>query len=223
MFQAVTGQEYIAGLWKSHLVEYLDWRVYKPRAKISSEYRAPSWSWASVDGPVQPCGITIGSTYLVNVLKVNVSHSKIDPLGQVLSGFIVVKGLVVETSYHSVGHEGSLRTLSADNKSFSAHVYEDNLNIHFRDRDIVYCLALKCYPVYNGNFFENLALMGLLLHRKSQSTSDFFRVGHFHLNGRDAIRKFGVYIYRKTESSTRYSLVNSSVIRLFLEKIRSSI
>ena len=92
LFQAATGQEYIAGVWKSHIKEFLDWRVYKPRAKISSAYYAPSWSWASINGPVQPCGVTNGSVYLIDVLDAKVSHSEIDPLGQVFSGSIIIKG-----------------------------------------------------------------------------------------------------------------------------------
>ena len=102
LFQAAIGEEYIAGLWKSRLKESLDWRVYRPRAKVPSSYHAPSWFWASIDGPVYPCGITTGSTYLIDILDTEVSNSKIDPLGQVYSGFVVVKGFLIETIYHTL-------------------------------------------------------------------------------------------------------------------------
>ena len=216
LFQAATGQEYVAGVWKSRLQEFLDWRVYKPRAKVST-YCAPSWSWASIGGPVQPCGITNGSIYLLSVLDVNVSHSMIDPLGRVLSGSIVVKGLVIEISYHTSDHEGSLRRIEADGKSFLAHIYGDTLNTHFEDETRVYCLALKCYPVHKGNFFHDLALMGLLLHRESQTASEFSRIGHFHLMGTDSIEKFGIRISREKGSPPGYSTVDSSVIKIIWE------
>jgi hypothetical protein len=49
-----TSDTYIAGLWRSHLVEGLIWQATgHARGKTSEppEYRAPSWSWASIDGP----------------------------------------------------------------------------------------------------------------------------------------------------------------------------
>lgn len=43
--------EYLAGLWKSDLAQWLLWRPYG--AKRYAEYIAPSWSWASMDGYVR--------------------------------------------------------------------------------------------------------------------------------------------------------------------------
>jgi hypothetical protein len=51
----VTGGEYLAGLWKSALLEGLLWCKARPGQVLTAtpEYVAPSWSWASVVGPVQ--------------------------------------------------------------------------------------------------------------------------------------------------------------------------
>ncbi|KAF2742809.1 HET-domain-containing protein [Sporormia fimetaria CBS 119925] len=43
--------DYLAGLWRSNLLEGLCWFAPRP-CQPSKEYRAPSWSWASVDGPL---------------------------------------------------------------------------------------------------------------------------------------------------------------------------
>ena len=49
---------YLAGLWHSHLVELLEWHVDRVQrqayAQVTkpAEYRAPSWSWAALDGRV---------------------------------------------------------------------------------------------------------------------------------------------------------------------------
>ncbi|KAI1353694.1 HET-domain-containing protein [Xylaria sp. FL0043] len=45
---------YSAGLWESSLICGLTWRVdvLKPGARRPSRYRAPTWSWASVDSKV---------------------------------------------------------------------------------------------------------------------------------------------------------------------------
>jgi hypothetical protein len=53
--QLFLNDEYCAGHWRSRLHKELLWRVslsdgLKPRP---SEYQAPSWSWASISGPVE--------------------------------------------------------------------------------------------------------------------------------------------------------------------------
>ncbi len=51
-----TGGGYLAGVWKSGLLEGLVWcrsREAGEGLAVTTEYVAPSWSWASVSGPVQ--------------------------------------------------------------------------------------------------------------------------------------------------------------------------
>lgn len=50
-----TGGEYIAGLWKSGLLEGLLWCRARSAQVLhpTPEYVAPSWSWASLAGPIQ--------------------------------------------------------------------------------------------------------------------------------------------------------------------------
>ncbi|CAG9991213.1 unnamed protein product, partial [Clonostachys byssicola] len=45
----ITGDEYLAGLWKKDLVPSLLW--FSLDAAEMKERRAPSWTWASIDGP----------------------------------------------------------------------------------------------------------------------------------------------------------------------------
>jgi hypothetical protein len=46
------GGQYLAGLWRDERIEaQLCWRVEEPRTRPLT-WRAPSWSWASVDGPI---------------------------------------------------------------------------------------------------------------------------------------------------------------------------
>nr|AET07139.1 vegetative incompatibility protein 6 [Cryphonectria parasitica] len=57
-FADVVGDEYLAGLWRKNLIDGLLWHVqeeeltglYVPATRVEP-YRAPSWSWASVDSP----------------------------------------------------------------------------------------------------------------------------------------------------------------------------
>ncbi|RSL52157.1 hypothetical protein CEP54_011072 [Fusarium duplospermum] len=60
LFRSVTGDQYIAGLWRSALPRLLCWERHtsisdetlEARRARPAGYRAPSWSWASIDEPV---------------------------------------------------------------------------------------------------------------------------------------------------------------------------
>lgn len=56
-FGSIIQDKYIAGLWTSNLERQLcwgvDWKISSPGTKEKTTvYRAPSWSWASIDEPV---------------------------------------------------------------------------------------------------------------------------------------------------------------------------
>jgi hypothetical protein len=44
--------EYLAGIWSSHLPSALLWNAVASRPHRPQAYRAPSWSWASMDGAI---------------------------------------------------------------------------------------------------------------------------------------------------------------------------
>ena len=53
-YGAVFGPEYFAGIWARSAVQQLCWRSPDSRITFTrpTGYRAPSWSWAALDGPV---------------------------------------------------------------------------------------------------------------------------------------------------------------------------
>lgn len=50
--QEATGFTYLAGLWAEHLLLNLLWFVRRGPGRRPAAYRAPSWSWAALDGIV---------------------------------------------------------------------------------------------------------------------------------------------------------------------------
>lgn len=117
-YQPHLESEYLAGLWRENLVADLMWFAY-PDYGIEAEpystnrpsrWRAPSWSWASVEGPIlfskdyhisgaEACAENVTSlaeitdvTSLVEIISAECSASSLDPMGTVATGRLVVKG-----------------------------------------------------------------------------------------------------------------------------------
>lgn len=99
------GDEYLAGLWRSDLLLGLCWSAaqtphdYHARPE---EYRAPSWSWAAVDGAVTMRRFHLAPrdeiTPLAALVDAGVSLAANDGLGQVTSGFVKLSGVVLSAS-----------------------------------------------------------------------------------------------------------------------------
>jgi hypothetical protein len=114
------GQEiYHAGLWSSEFVSGLLWRVESDDAKRPAMYRAPTWSWASIDGPVN--GVQIGPSILggppfrhthVAVNKVACElENEADPTGRVKGGYADLTGPLVPVELVTVEADSSAPTV----------------------------------------------------------------------------------------------------------------
>ncbi|KAN0102893.1 Heterokaryon incompatibility protein (HET) domain containing protein [Hyaloscypha variabilis] len=91
-----TGDQYLAGLWRKNIFQMLRWRVginiLKPIPyHRPTVYRAPSWSWASVDGNISLINVNDGVSRAefincdVEPLSLN------DPFGKVKKGTLVLR------------------------------------------------------------------------------------------------------------------------------------
>jgi hypothetical protein len=100
-FADVTGQRYVAGMWRENLEHALLWNASN-RAKFNVEYRpcshsqpttwrAPSWSWASVDGPVD-FSDSSSDHLLISVQDVVLIHATEDKMGLLTGGWLDLRG-----------------------------------------------------------------------------------------------------------------------------------
>ena len=80
--------KYLAGMWKSQLPGSLDWVVTDTNPV--GDNRAPSWSWASLDGQVELAARA--GAHLVELVDVSCTTEGSDPYGAVLDGYIILKG-----------------------------------------------------------------------------------------------------------------------------------
>lgn len=90
---------YLAGLWEDSLVQDLSWRaIWTPRPSVDvapkpSTWRAPSWSWASIDTQV---GFSSNFKPRCTVISVDCTGKGTNPFGEVLSGTLTLHGLTME-------------------------------------------------------------------------------------------------------------------------------
>ncbi|KAF3771022.1 HET-domain-containing protein, partial [Cryphonectria parasitica EP155] len=100
-FSRHLGQEYVAGLWRGpYLVKELLWTRAKwnvgsrTTARRHKEYQAPTWSWASIDGPVE-WGLQNRFEDCAEVVGVVVDTVTSDPTGAVRRAEITLSGSLV--------------------------------------------------------------------------------------------------------------------------------
>ncbi|KAH7339186.1 hypothetical protein BKA66DRAFT_479674 [Pyrenochaeta sp. MPI-SDFR-AT-0127] len=101
----LTGDEYLAGLWKGSLLDDLLWVNEAPYGgggnKVAPSRQpdcsAPSWSWASVDGNINFHRSSKASAfYFAQCLSYHITLSGIDEYGAVSDGWIKLRGPLVQ-------------------------------------------------------------------------------------------------------------------------------
>jgi hypothetical protein len=107
-----TGDMYFAGLWRADIIQCLNWsiEVFQPRhycddpahdaamppatkssVRYPSEYRAPSWSWAALDGKIIYSPLNT-SKIQAKCLDVQVYPKRRDKFGELKSAWILLQG-----------------------------------------------------------------------------------------------------------------------------------
>lgn len=122
---SVLSDIYIAGHFKSHLPSSLLWttRSHGYATSVTHPYRAPSWSWASVESTIhwdyeERSDLIIAST--IEKAHIELVQS-LNPFGQVSSGFLEVCG-PVSTLANITRTERSIKASPINFKSPSVHL-----------------------------------------------------------------------------------------------------
>ncbi|KAN0104287.1 HET domain containing protein [Hyaloscypha variabilis] len=154
-FQNITKETYVAGLWKERLQSDLRWWVLlKSKASSPEVYRAPSWSWAHLDGQVdffsayQFDANTDILSFHISILDAQLEFKvSRNPYGEILSGtlrvaceYLLPATIEKEDDY--------VRFLYIGGEPILADVYLDTLNISSPPREldvhILPLVAVQC-------------------------------------------------------------------------------
>ncbi|CAF9915024.1 hypothetical protein IMSHALPRED_002313 [Imshaugia aleurites] len=194
--QLATADHYFAGLWGSSFVLQMCWTVHhlknvrdRQTPRRPRRYRAPSWSWLSIDSNVQFYSI-YDNIYdiLFEVLNVNIKNTGRNNFGSIKGGCIVGRGLLKSALWeHStddrVGHlqidDESIQHGSFWNYGGSTHV---TMDLGLEEKcDSVWCLPLvRNSDEYNVGTVTR-CIVGVLLVPTGQAEEEYKRVGCFRL------------------------------------------
>jgi hypothetical protein len=97
-FERLMGGRYLAGLWESALPGDLLWRMDRS-AQYTQQYRAPTWSWASIEGKVKYYKMTSYNPEFSIVRALCDPLSKINPFGEVASGSLEVNAIAADLEF----------------------------------------------------------------------------------------------------------------------------
>ncbi|KAF2176880.1 HET-domain-containing protein [Zopfia rhizophila CBS 207.26] len=101
MSQHFGSARYLAGLWDYDLLVGICWSsACKNQHTRPSTYRAPSWSWASLDGPVTLRRFHLAPRdtviYYTELLDADITPAGLDPFGPVTAGYLKLSAAMLE-------------------------------------------------------------------------------------------------------------------------------
>ncbi|SCO90811.1 related to tol protein [Fusarium oxysporum] len=202
MFKKNTGDEYLAGLWRSRIVEGLNWVVLDPTSRPQNPCRVPPWSWAVVDSSVLPQRTNLPRDEdLVDIIDAKSHPGQTSSRSQLVKGSIQLRGYVckgtVRESCRRIGMEYTrLQLLEMPSTIYAC---PDTLETTFKGGESFSSLPLS--PTLRrqvNNEDENpvgelfVITEGLVLQTVSGAGSTYKRVGQFVVTSLDNASFFGL-------------------------------
>ena len=196
---AVSKDEYLAGLWRHHLEYQLLWEVaanpFPRRRQIGDTsrppgYRAPSWSWASLDGPVKLPRFPAGTAALARVADVLLKHEGDNIYGAVRNARLLLQGALKRIAIHepyrqpnekfALSWRINIRGVSEEDHTqlLSQHSFRlDVIQPHFHTENAdgsLFMMPLAMAPQTAGH---DIDLHGLLLQVVDSARGVYRRIG----------------------------------------------
>ncbi|OBT98380.1 hypothetical protein VE01_03104 [Pseudogymnoascus verrucosus] len=200
-----TGDLYLAGLWRGELEEQLCWSraryppiMMRPRPPMQPRppWRAPTWSWASIDGEVTWHSRHKGGldTAYVQVLDAYTTKIGYDPFGQVTIGVIRLACSTMAAGYLVYPSESNYPEPEAD----------ATIVLYAGDRELNFSVQIDCQddnntssgklcyllPILSGktgtgtrrkgkNMIYESMIEGIVLQATGITKGEFCRIGSF--------------------------------------------
>ncbi|KAI1415115.1 HET-domain-containing protein [Hypoxylon sp. FL1857] len=171
---------YISGLWESSLVPCLLWSISKPYkihdipVRRNTDSSVPSWSWASVIGPVK-MELEAYPTQDFEIIKVIYEPGKTHSLVEASARTIVLRGMVCECRVWCPSH---CDCPSYDHQRFLQGVgTEKQYTFHVDVGSEVTCDQARAIPAY---ILSVSGGQGIVLFKLSDEEDTYRRIGLGH-------------------------------------------
>ncbi|KAH7400442.1 heterokaryon incompatibility protein-domain-containing protein [Cadophora sp. MPI-SDFR-AT-0126] len=201
-FSEKLGGDYLAGLWKDYLLHDLFWYCVYPATR-PEKYRAPSWSWASVDLKISyPFWRTCGSNeceMYCTILDAQVTTHGLDPFGAVDDGFLKIRGRLLQMETRQIPErKASLPQWSLHYQDIEiAQATPDTEKLEVGEsRNYWALLFAKCKGSEKGKA------------RKSQPRGLLLQKCEANREGLDVFQRVGVFYISQTYSENYVSAVD---------------
>lgn len=171
--RAVLDDVYMAGLWRSmfahQLIWYGDYNISRPK-----DYRAPTWSWASVDGSVVLASIRPNTKYHIEIEEVQVtSVSGVDDTGSISNGYFRARGLLIRDTFVNY-KSGSTNLVGTGQEGFC--FLKPDAPADQRGKEVI---VLPILTNSDGPDHEDDLFHALLLQERAMSPKGFYtRIGY---------------------------------------------
>lgn len=179
---------YLAGLWSHNLVPQLLWQSRSPSKSVRpNKYRAPTWSWASLDGPVFPLDdweterVRVSTKVMVAVGEVLLTHLTENPYGEILAAKLEISGNLSSFTFENEFGDWNIKVESIGGQRMisCSHV---RLSIDVGTVDPKLLTNLFFLPLIQSTHSNSSRwYTGLLLEPTADATSVFRRCGVFKI------------------------------------------
>jgi len=204
LVQERTGDEYFAGLWKRDLIEQLLWRVitdfksnYRPLPRPEI-YRAPTFSWMSVDNEITTQGLNINGEFIAEIIGFHTEGKLMELAGDVRQQFIRLRGFLKKVHlwavdaqlrggsqykqwYITLADEATEKSCGGGSVAMTRpqpEEYDLRYNVlidtepSYKDYERLYCMVIAKWE--NAKSME-----GLVLEAEKPNEGTFKRIGYF--------------------------------------------
>ncbi|KAF5630122.1 heterokaryon incompatibility protein [Fusarium sp. NRRL 52700] len=138
---------YLAGLWNnSDLHRQLTWYTYKTK-NPRPRYRAPSWSWVSIDGRISWFKMPEIFTPQSEIIDISTTSSASDPTGQVTGGHMLIKGNMGRVQITNSKMGPVLRREGDVTESYKRHITIRGFDVSDLKFGLYYVLRLGTYTI----------------------------------------------------------------------------
>lgn len=200
-FQKSLLDEYIAGLWYAHILYEMSWTTVHPSKTVRpATWRAPSWSWMSIDGPIyfKADQYTWFEPLVTKVAHEVVPVLPLAPFSRLKSASLTLCGCLLQYSQYAM-NDSLQFFISYDVKRDFENTYFPPNRLTCTPQRYWLLLFARCGKFLSKdpkNSKADESIWGILL--QDFGTEDkFLRVGHFSGNYH-AISEFYELSTRKT-------------------------